>query len=74
MNNAQATMSGARKTGDMGWARGKDAIMPTMLPLSHVRQQMFRILQQSFFSRAARKERLRKRRACLREPRESKLA
>jgi hypothetical protein len=30
MNNAQATMSGARKTGDMGRARGKGAIMPTL--------------------------------------------
>ncbi|NTX27977.1 hypothetical protein HT746_12690 [Burkholderia pyrrocinia] len=48
MNNAQATMSGARKTGDMGWARGKDAIMPTLLPMRHARQHLFRMLQQSF--------------------------
>ncbi|MCR4465514.1 hypothetical protein [Burkholderia sp. SCN-KJ] len=48
MNNAQATMSGARKTGDMGWARGKDAIMPTMWSLRHARQRSFRMLQQSF--------------------------
>src|SRR5437868_10584233 len=48
MNNAQATMSGARKTGDMSRARGKDAIMPTMWLLRHVRQRLFRMLQQSF--------------------------
>ncbi|WP_162489612.1 MULTISPECIES: hypothetical protein [Burkholderia cepacia complex] len=53
MNNAQATMSGARKTGDMGWARGKGAIMPTLLPMRHARQHLFCMLQQScLFPRA----------------------
>ncbi|MGT0250273.1 MULTISPECIES: hypothetical protein [Burkholderia] len=56
MNNAQATMSGARKTGDMGWARGKDAIMPIMLPMRHARQHLFRMLQQSFLLPRAKEE------------------
>ncbi|WP_219139411.1 hypothetical protein [Burkholderia catarinensis] len=56
MNNAQATMSGARKTGDMGWARGKGVIMPTMWSLRHVRQRLFRMLQQSFLFACAEEE------------------
>jgi len=32
----------------MGWARGKDAIMPILLSMRHARQHLFRMLQQSF--------------------------
>ncbi|WP_269505869.1 hypothetical protein [Burkholderia sp. IMCC1007] len=56
MNNAQATMSGARKTGDMGRARGKDAIMPRMWSVRHARQRLFCMLQQSFLLRRSAKE------------------
>ncbi|MBF5009930.1 hypothetical protein NUV26_18755 [Burkholderia pseudomultivorans] len=56
MNNAQATMSGARKTGDMGWARGKDAIMPTLWSLRHAWPRVFRMLQQSFLLRGRQQE------------------
>ncbi|WP_174902814.1 hypothetical protein [Burkholderia pseudomultivorans] len=56
MNNAQATMSGARKTGDMGWARGKGVIMPTLWSMRHVRPRVFRMLRQSFLSRGRQQE------------------